>query len=80
MEEKMKARKFKVECLEVIERVKRTKKKVVITKRNIPIAKIVPIEEQEAKIFGRFQGTIRFLGDIVNPINATWIKKKRTCH
>lgn len=72
MDEKMKAGKFKAECLKVMERVRRTRKKIIITKRNIPIAKLVPIEEGEEHFFGKLKGTVRFKGDVINPIDETW--------
>ncbi|HSW87120.1 MAG TPA: type II toxin-antitoxin system prevent-host-death family antitoxin [Rhabdochlamydiaceae bacterium] len=72
MEEKMKAGKFKAECLKVIDRVKKTRQKVIITKRNIPVAKLVSIEEKEEIAFGKLKGTIHFIGDVVGPIDEEW--------
>lgn len=72
MDEKMQAGKFKAECLKVMERVKRTRRKIIITKRGVPIAKLVPIDEKEEKAFGKLKGTIRFTGDILVPIEEVW--------
>jgi prevent-host-death family protein len=72
MTEHMKAGKFKAQCLKVMDRVKKTGKKVVITKRNKPVAQLVPIEEKEATLFGSMKGTIHVLGDIIAPIGEVW--------
>ena len=72
MDEKMKAGKFKAECLKVMERVRRTRRKIVITKRNVPVAKLVPVEEKEHHVFGILKGTVHFNGDIVEPVDEVW--------
>lgn len=72
MDERMQAGKFKAECLKVMERVKKTRKKIIITKRNIPIAKLVPLEEKEEKAFGKLRRTVHFKGDIISPIDEDW--------
>ncbi len=42
--------------------------KIVITKRNKPVALLVPIEEKEIVLFGAMKGTIDVSGDIIAPI------------
>lgn len=68
----MPAGKFKAECLKVMEKVKKTKRKVVITKRNIPIAKLVPIDDKKEAYYGKLRGSVKFKGDIISPINEDW--------
>ncbi len=72
MTEHMKAGKFKAECLKVMDRVKKTKRKVIITKRNKPVAQLVPIDEREVTLFGAMKGTIHVQGDIISPIGEVW--------
>lgn len=72
MIEKMKAGKFKAECLKVMDRVKKTRKHIIITKRNVPVAKLVPLEETEERGFGRLKGMIHIKGDIIGPIEEVW--------
>lgn len=72
MDEEMKAGKFKAECLKVMDRVKKTRRKITITKRNVPVAKLVPVDEKEEKGFGKLKGTIHFKGDIISPIDEEW--------
>ncbi len=61
---------FKATCLEVVERVRRTGTRVIITKRGEPVAEVGPITPPPAPDpwIGsmRESGTIR--GDLVAPI------------
>jgi antitoxin (DNA-binding transcriptional repressor) of toxin-antitoxin stability system len=41
----------------------------VITKRGRPIAKLVPVDDGPADIYGCMAGTVRILGDIVSPLD-----------
>jgi len=73
MDEIMKAGKFKAECLKVMEKVKKTRRKIIITKRNVPIVKVVPIEEKTVgTAFGKLKGTVKFKGNIIEPIDEVW--------
>ncbi len=72
MNEKMPAGKFKAECLKVMEKVKKTHRKITITKRNVPIAQIGPIDEKEEKTFGKLEGSIQIIGNIIDPIEEDW--------
>ncbi len=73
MSEKMSAGKFKAECLKVIDRVSRTRRKIIITKHSIPIAEIGPIRDSEPEeAFGKLSGTVQFHSDLVKPIDEDW--------
>ncbi len=73
MNEHMDANEFKTKCLKVVDKVKKTRKSVIITKRNIPIAQLVAIDfEQKKPIFGCMKGTIEVKGDIVKPTGEKW--------
>lgn len=73
MEEKIKAGQFKAECLKIMDRVKRTRRKITITKRNIPIAQLCPLEQKDVpKAFGKMKGTIHIIGNIIDPIDEAW--------
>jgi prevent-host-death family protein len=63
---------FKAKCLKLMEEVKASKRSYVITKRNVPIVKIVPVESEDIQAFGSLKGTIHFLGDIISPIDEEW--------
>jgi prevent-host-death family protein len=72
MTEYMKAGLFKAKCLKVMDRVKRTRRKIIITKRNVPIAQLVPVEEGEVAAFGRLKGTVHIKGDIIAYVDEAW--------
>jgi len=60
---------FKAHCLQVMEKVRRTRQEVVITKRGVPVAKLVPADPPKKKdIFGCMRGTVEIVGDIEAPL------------
>ncbi len=72
MTEYIQAGKFKARCLKLMDKVQKTKRKIVITKRNKPIAQLVPIEKDEKPLFGKMKGTIHIIEDIIAPIDEVW--------
>jgi prevent-host-death family protein len=74
--EKMAISKFKATCLAVLERVRKTRKPVLVTRRGEPIAEVVPpTPPAKAKKFvGSMVGTGRIVADIVSPVGeeAEW--------
>ena len=63
---------FKTHCLQIMETVKKTGRSVIITKRNVPIAKLTPIKKKKEESFGKLRGTVHTKGNIVNPIEESW--------
>ena len=60
---------FKANCLRLMDEVARERRPIIITKRGKPVAKLVPVEEQEPiDLFGYMAGTAKICGDIINPI------------
>jgi prevent-host-death family protein len=60
--------KFKATCLAVLERVRKTRTPVLITRFGQPVAQVVPPPAQPRKMkLGALKGTGRILGDIVSP-------------
>ncbi len=61
--------KFKATCLSVMERVRKTRKPVLVTRFGEPVAEIVPPPAPSRKKdwLGDMEGTGRILGDIVAP-------------
>jgi len=58
---------FKAKCLRILEDIRRQKKRIVITKRGVPMAELRAIEPmQEEKI--PLRETVAFIGDIVSPV------------
>jgi prevent-host-death family protein len=64
--------KFKATCLAVIDKVNRTGKPVMVTKRGKPIAMIdpAPLPEKKASWLGSFKLKGKICGDIVSPVVA----------
>lgn len=58
--------KFKATCLAVVERVRRTRKPIRITKHGEPVAQLIPEEPKERRL-GAMAGRGVILGDIVSP-------------
>lgn len=63
---------FKATCLARLERVRRTGQRLVITRRGVPVAEVVPhtTRAQAASWLGSTAGTGRILGDLIEPILA----------
>jgi prevent-host-death family protein len=61
--------KFKAQCLQVLRRVKRTGKAVVVTRFGEPIAEIVPPAKDGSRRswFGIARGTARMHDDLIEP-------------
>jgi prevent-host-death family protein len=70
----MSAAEFKTHCLRIMEEVHRRREAVIITKRGVPIAKLVPTDEPKHDVFGCMAGTADIIGDIEAPVVAprTW--------
>jgi prevent-host-death family protein len=67
--------KFKATCLERLERVRRTGRPLLVTRRGTPIAQILPppAPEQPPSGFGVMAGTVQEVGDILMPLDeADW--------
>ena len=63
---------FKATCLAVLERVRRTKKPVRITRFGQPVAEVVPpsAPPRPKGWVGSMVGTAKILGDIVSPVSG----------
>ena len=63
---------FKAKCLKLMDEVAATGEELVITKRGKPVARLVPAKEERPSLLGCMKGSIKILGDIVEPIDAGW--------
>lgn len=61
---------FKATCLAALERVRRTGRPLLVTKRGVPIAQVIPAPapKLEESAFGAMRGTAEELADIVEPL------------
>lgn len=64
--------KFKATCLAALERVRKTGRPLLVTKRGVPVAQVVPPPKAEASndAFGSMAEGIEETGDIVEPLPA----------
>ena len=66
---------FKAQCLALIDDVARGKaRRVVLLKRNRPVAAVVPIGEEPAELWGALRGTVTIARgtDLTQPTGETW--------
>lgn len=70
---KIAAGKFKAQCLKLMDRVKKNRERIIITKRGQPVAQLVPFDEKQPQdIFGALRGLVLEEGDILSPLEETW--------
>lgn len=70
----MPAGQFKPVCLKLMDQVKETGVEIVITKRNRPVAKLVPVTDEDVRPFvGRSAGVIHASReDLLAPTGEDW--------
>jgi prevent-host-death family protein len=65
---------FKARCLRLMDEIKETGKPLIVTKRGVPMVRLVPIAGPDARpksIIGRLEGIMRIVGDpddLIKPI------------
>jgi len=59
---------FKTHCLRIMDEVRSRRQPVLITKKGVAVAKLIPVETVERDVFGCLAGTIEILGDIEAPL------------
>jgi prevent-host-death family protein len=62
---------FKAKCLKMLDKVADERETLVITKRGIPVAKVIPIPSK-GDFVGSMRGSVIWEGDIVSPIDVEW--------
>lgn len=65
------AAEFKARCLELMDKVRETGTDYVITKHGVPVAKLVPVGERDARgLFGSMADTVVTFDRPFDPIDA----------
>ena len=59
---------FKTHCLRIMDEVRKRRHTVVITKKGVGVAKLVPIEDIEHDVFGCMADELEIIGDIEAPL------------
>ena len=62
------ATEFKTHCLSLMERVRKTRKPVLITKRGRAVAQLVPPPEEDTKPWRGLRGSVSRMGDVISPV------------
>lgn len=60
---------FKARCLGLLDLVAETGESLIVTKRGRPVAKVVPVDEEQPR---PLKGSVRYHGDIVAPLGESW--------
>lgn len=58
------ASKFKEQCLALLDNL--DKDGLVVTKRGKPVARVIPIRSDSARLIGSLKGKIKILGDVMS--------------
>ena len=63
---------FKARCLAILERVRKTGRAVLVTRRGVPVAEVVPpsLAHSGERWLGGARGTGKITGDVVAPIGT----------
>jgi len=64
------AAEFRTNCFKILDQVNATQREVIITKRGKPIAKIIHINQEDAKdpMLGALSGSGRTMADLTQPV------------
>ena len=63
---------FKARCLALMDEVRDRGGEYVVTKRGVPVAKLVPVRTVRRALRGSMKGTVKLLGDIISPLDEPW--------
>lgn len=67
---------FKTHCLKLMDLAQKKGESFIITKRGVPVAKLVPYEEIPSPIFGFMAGSLEIKDDIIQSIDEEWHAEK----
>jgi prevent-host-death family protein len=63
---------FKARCLSLMDEVRRSGCEYVITKRGVPVARLLAASNERLPLLGSLRGTVVTSGDIVSPLDVPW--------
>lgn len=63
---------FKAHCLALMDEVQQSGGEYVITKRGVPVARLLPAISERRPLLGSLKGTVSGYGDIVSPLDDSW--------
>lgn len=63
---------FKAKCLKLMDLTEQKHETIIITKRGIPVAKLVPYTDATPSLFGFMKKSLKVKGDIISPLEEQW--------
>ena len=69
---KIPAGEFKAKCLQLMDEVQSDRVPLIITKRGKPVAKLVPVDDEQPRLFGKLRGTVVIQGELIEPTGERW--------
>jgi prevent-host-death family protein len=63
---------FKARCLAIMDELKDHGGEYVITKRGVPVARLLPVRVEPRPLLGSMKGTVTTRGDVVSPLDEPW--------
>jgi prevent-host-death family protein len=65
---------FKAKCLALLDEVGELDEEVIVTKRGVPVAKLVPVERKRPDDWPwpDLSHLVTYIGDVVSPIDIEW--------
>lgn len=63
---------FKAKCLAIMDEVQQRGGAYVITKRGVPVAKLVPARVERRPFLGSMKGTVITRADLIAPLDEPW--------
>lgn len=69
---RMAAGEFKEKCLKLMDQVNETHVPITITKHGVPIAKLVPVDDNPRLLFGLQKDVMTIKEDIISPVDESW--------
>ena len=67
---------FKAKCLKLMDIAEQKHETIIITKRGILIAKLIPYEDEPPRLFGFLKDSVIVKADIVEPMGESWDTEK----
>lgn len=70
---KISSSEFKEKCPKILKDIGKYTEEVIITNKGKPIAVLKAyVKPQKEEVFGCMRGSMKILGDIIEPINEEW--------
>lgn len=63
---------FKARCLALMDHVQRSGVEYVITKRGVPVARLLPASFERRPLLGSMKGTVLTTDDLTTPLDEPW--------